>query len=114
MSTLGFAWLSLWRVRWQDMAGRPLEEAQMPIVGADVGADDITWRRWSDEDIGEFLLSPILSSAGERSCRRADVEAMTALAETLVTADATDRRQPGALFLAAALGASSRRDESLT
>ena len=100
---LGAEWLSLWRVRWQDAEGNLLEEAQLPVIGS--GRDPVSWRRWSDDEFGALLLSPLRAAPRLSGSARSDIDAMESVLHRIITADATDRRHPGALVLAAALGA---------
>ena len=99
---VAFRWLSLWRVRWQDAEGRLLEEAQIPLVGTTTGNN--IWHRWLDHELGKFLLSPMPPTREAPQCARAEISTMHAAAEAIVAEEATNKRQPGTLFLASALG----------
>jgi len=101
--TPAFGWLTVWRVRWQDVDGQLLEEGQIPIILDPAG----TWRRWADEAFAALLLEPIASSATRPVCDPGSIQPLDQAVSAVIAREVTARRHPGALFLAAALGAAS-------
>lgn len=95
-----FDWLTLWRIRWQDLEGQLLEEAYIPMIFQDGPG----WHRWSDEAFASLLLDALPSARHQPNCTQEVMAGLDEATMRTVARDATARRQPGALFLAAALG----------